>query len=497
MTTDGSIRTVPPTRTPVPLPAAPHRHILEGASGHRPGREAARWSSRNVDGTARAARSWVGALAAVPRCWLVLARCSAGVGREPDAAVRRDRLAAQRDDRRPRSTSRSSTRARPARGPTRSTVSVRRRRTRDDPPGREATGGPASLQLVRDASRSGCIAVAFTARAKDNSDGSLSAGRSSSGRCRDRDPGADADADRRRPRRRRRPVRPPRRRRSRPPPERRPRRRGRRPDRPPPRRLRRRPDPRRRPHRPDVARRRPRRRSTAVPTPTAVPADLTDPFPTADPTDPPITAVVIGGSGSGRTRSGGSGGTDEPAGGPDSERSGGVGSARERRSRSPACSGPTFPAFGLAPTLVTTTGAVAAAMALGLFGRRRRDDDQPDDVLAAAAANGRRLVAAALDGCRDRTGGRRWRAASEPAARASTSTTWRRCCRAGAGRRCSRPARPIRSATRRPRRASPSTRASSARSPERERRVDPLPRRPPARLARRAARRGDRLPRPG
>ncbi len=50
---------------------------------------------------------------------------------------------------------------------------------------------------------------------------------------------------------------------------------------------------------------------------------------------------------------------------------------------------PTFPRLALAPTLVTTTGAVTAAMAFGLFGRRRRDDeDLPDDMLAAAAALG-------------------------------------------------------------------------------------------------------------
>jgi len=58
-----------------------------------------------------------------------------------------------------------------------------------------------------------------------------------------------------------------------------------------------------------------------------------------------------------------------------------------------------FPAFGLAPTLVTTTGAVgAAAMALGLFGRRRREDDPPDDVLAAAARNGVAVAAYAAMG---------------------------------------------------------------------------------------------------
>jgi hypothetical protein len=49
---------------------------------------------------------------------------------------------------------------------------------------------------------------------------------------------------------------------------------------------------------------------------------------------------------------------------------------------------PTLPPLGLAPTLVTTTGAVATAMAFGLFGRRRRDDGIDDDVLAAAAATG-------------------------------------------------------------------------------------------------------------
>jgi hypothetical protein len=40
----------------------------------------------------------------------------------------------------------------------------------------------------------------------------------------------------------------------------------------------------------------------------------------------------------------------------------------------------------MGPTLVTTTGAVAAAMALGLFGRRRRDESDED--LAAASARG-------------------------------------------------------------------------------------------------------------
>ncbi|HEV8403601.1 MAG TPA: SH3 domain-containing protein [Candidatus Limnocylindrales bacterium] len=60
---------------------------------------------------------------------------------------------------------------------------------------------------------------------------------------------------------------------------------------------------------------------------------------------------------------------------------------------------PSLPSFSLAPTLVTTTGAVTAAMAFGLFGRRRRDDDDPsDDVLAAAAARGLEVAPAALAG---------------------------------------------------------------------------------------------------
>jgi hypothetical protein len=48
--------------------------------------------------------------------------------------------------------------------------------------------------------------------------------------------------------------------------------------------------------------------------------------------------------------------------------------------------GPTFTGLGLAPTLVTTTGAVALGMAFGLFGRKRREDESDD--LSAAAASG-------------------------------------------------------------------------------------------------------------
>ena len=49
---------------------------------------------------------------------------------------------------------------------------------------------------------------------------------------------------------------------------------------------------------------------------------------------------------------------------------------------------PALPPLSLGPTLVTTTGAVATAMAFGMFGRRRRDDELNDEDLAAAAATG-------------------------------------------------------------------------------------------------------------
>ncbi len=59
------------------------------------------------------------------------------------------------------------------------------------------------------------------------------------------------------------------------------------------------------------------------------------------------------------------------------------------------------PAFGwmsVGPTLVTTTGTVAMAMAFGLFGKRRRDGEPPapDAELAAAAAVGAGIAAIAL-----------------------------------------------------------------------------------------------------
>jgi hypothetical protein len=49
---------------------------------------------------------------------------------------------------------------------------------------------------------------------------------------------------------------------------------------------------------------------------------------------------------------------------------------------------PLFPPLALGPTLVTTTGAVATAMAFGVFGRRRREGELDDEDLAVAAATG-------------------------------------------------------------------------------------------------------------
>jgi hypothetical protein len=108
-----------------------------------------------------------------------------------------------------------------------------------------------------------------------------------------------------------------------------------------------------------------------------------------------VTAALIGGSAGSGTDAGpggpNPGGADIPT-----DPTGGVGSGGPTQAWGPVAGvlamvglgGPTFPHFSLAPTLITTTGAVATAMAFGLFGRRRRDDEIPDEVLAAAAASG-------------------------------------------------------------------------------------------------------------
>jgi hypothetical protein len=97
--------------------------------------------------------------------------------------------------------------------------------------------------------------------------------------------------------------------------------------------------------------------------------------------------AVVGAIGYGKDGRGGPVGGGDPGGGPLATVLAMVG-----------IHGPPFP-VGLAPTLVTVTGATAMAMAFGLFGRKRRDGDPPDDdVLAAAAAAGMGRAAVVMTG---------------------------------------------------------------------------------------------------
>jgi hypothetical protein len=108
-----------------------------------------------------------------------------------------------------------------------------------------------------------------------------------------------------------------------------------------------------------------------------------------------VTAVIVGGVGAGGPGAGGSDGSVGPGGGPRDPGPrigrGPVAGVLAMLGLQPAA----FPGMALAPTLMTTTTVVGAAMALGLFGRRRRDDDLPDDVLSAAAGAG--VAVAAYD----------------------------------------------------------------------------------------------------
>jgi hypothetical protein len=121
------------------------------------------------------------------------------------------------------------------------------------------------------------------------------------------------------------------------------------------------------------------------------PLEIATPEASSDPTDPPITAAAAEtpGGPDGTTQGGSNDPIGSGGGGPGSDPAGGWGPLASVLA-SAGIQGPTLPGFALVPTLVTTSGAVAAAMAFGLFGRKRRDDDdlERDRALAAAAATG-------------------------------------------------------------------------------------------------------------
>ncbi len=127
--------------------------------------------------------------------------------------------------------------------------------------------------------------------------------------------------------------------------------------------------------------------------------------PVATPTPSPSSAVtaVLTPTGDDATGTGGGPGS----GGPASPTGGGNGSGGEH-TWGPLASlaamigfgPPTLPILPFTPTVVTTTGVAASAMALGLFGRRRRDEEQPepDEIMAVAAAEGIGVGDGALTG---------------------------------------------------------------------------------------------------
>ena len=221
--------------------------------------------------------------------------------------------------------------------------------------------------------------------------------------------------------------------------------------------------------------------------------------PSERPSDPPQVAIVTGtdpGSGS----SGGSaGGSNGPA-GPGTTGHGGQPAAWGPVAAvlaTPGLHGPTFPPLGLAPTLVTTTGAVDrgdGVRPVRSQAPRRRPAGRGRP---RGGRGGRRRGHPAGRGLPG-LGHRGRRPAASPASdRRATSPTmelllprWRRPSLLQA-----RKADPIRDTT-------PAARLTFDAGPRRPARrsrapAHPLPRRPPARLARRAARRRDRLPRPG
>ena len=123
----------------------------------------------------------------------------------------------------------------------------------------------------------------------------------------------------------------------------------------------------------------------ATPTPTPVVPPLFAPADATSTPDPDaVIAIIAGGTGPG----GSAGGGPDTRGLP-----GGKGSGHPA-AWSPVAGlfalvglpAPSFPSFSLAPTLVTTTGAVTAAMAFGLFGRPAQGRRASVELIAVAAA---------------------------------------------------------------------------------------------------------------
>ncbi len=113
--------------------------------------------------------------------------------------------------------------------------------------------------------------------------------------------------------------------------------------------------------------------------------------------DTSVTAVTGSTGGTGSTGSTGGSGPDGPSDSPTgSPHSTGWGPGGGHTTWGPLTSalsalginGPSFGGLSMGPMLVTSTGAVAMAMAFGIFGKRRRDGEPPapDGLLAAAAA---------------------------------------------------------------------------------------------------------------
>lgn len=135
----------------------------------------------------------------------------------------------------------------------------------------------------------------------------------------------------------------------------------------------------------------------ASPAPTSAPTPTPSPTPSSS-TEPLLIAAAIGATGPGAPGPAGSSpdataGRTDPADGAHLH-----GGPLSSLLAIAGLTAPVFPEMSIGPTLVTTTGGVATAMAFGLFGRRRRDRDPSDDILAAGAATGIGVVPLELAG---------------------------------------------------------------------------------------------------